>query len=84
LNQISQAEDLLRELGFTQIRVRHHGQMARIEVLPEEFPKMEKKEVRKKIVENFKRLGYLYTTLDLAGYRTGSMNEPLPESIKRK
>ncbi|MFB0565399.1 MAG: ATP-dependent sacrificial sulfur transferase LarE [Candidatus Aminicenantaceae bacterium] len=84
LNQVSQAEDLLRELGFAQIRVRHHGKVARIEIMPEEFPKIMKKGVREKIVENFKRIGYVYTSLDMTGYRTGSMNESLPEKVKRK
>jgi len=84
LKQIGQAEDFLRKLGFNQVRVRHHDQIARIEIEAEEFPKMLDKGVREKIVENFKELGYVYVSLDLAGYRTGSMNEPLPQSVKRK
>jgi len=77
LEQVGRAEEYLRTLGFTQIRVRHHGKVARIEVLPEEFLKMMEKKIREAIVENFKKLGYIYIALDLAGYRTGSMNEPL-------
>jgi len=77
LEQVGRAEEYLRTLGFTQIRVRHHGQVARIEVLPEEFLKMMEKKIREAIVEHFKKLGYIYIALDLAGYRTGSMNEPL-------
>ncbi len=77
LKQIDQAEEFLRGLGFKQIRVRHHGQTARIEIESDEFPKIMKSEIRKEVVRNFRKLGYTYITLDLAGYRTGSMNEPL-------
>jgi uncharacterized protein len=84
LKQIGQAEDFLRKLGFSQVRVRHHDQIARIEIEAEEFPKMLDKGIREKIAENFKELGYVYVSLDLAGYRTGSMNEPLPQSVKKK
>lgn len=77
LKQIGEAEDFLRKMGFTQVRVRHHGQMARVEIEPDEFPRIIKKEMREKIIRNFKKIGYIYIALDLAGYRTGSMNEPL-------
>ena len=77
LKQIDQAEEFLRGLGFMQIRVRHHGQTARIEIESDEFPKIMKPEIREEVVRNFRKLGYTYITLDLAGYRTGSMNEPL-------
>jgi uncharacterized protein len=79
LRQIDSAEDYLRAKGFSQLRVRHHGQMARIEIDANEFPLIMEKETRKEIVENLKKIGYLYVTLDLAGYRTGSMNEPILE-----
>lgn len=82
LKQIGQAEDLLRKLGFGQVRVRHHDQIARIEIDGDDFPKMLDEGIRKKIIESFKELGYVYVSLDLAGYRTGSMNEPLPKSVK--
>jgi uncharacterized protein len=82
LRQIDKAEEFLRGLGFKQIRVRHHGETARIEIEPDEFSKIIKPGVREKIVENFRNLGYTYITLDLAGYRTGSMNEPL--NLERK
>jgi len=82
LKQIDQAEEFLRGLGFKQIRVRHHGQTARIEIEQDEFPKMIKPGIREEVVENFRKLGYTYVTLDLAGYRTGSMNEPL--KLERK
>jgi len=84
LRQIDQAEDYLRELGFSQFRVRHHGQIARIEIAPNEFPTIIKKGIREKIIRNFKRFGYVYITFDLEGYRTGSMNEPLSSDMKRK
>jgi uncharacterized protein len=77
LEQVGRAEEYLRTLGFTQIRVRHHGQVARIEIVPEEFSKMMEKKIREAIIEHFKKFGYVYIAVDLAGYRTGSMNEPL-------
>ncbi len=76
LKKIDRAEEYLRSLGFSQLRVRHHGRIARIEVNPEEFGKIVDEKTRKEIVQNLKKIGYLYVTLDLAGYRTGSMNEP--------
>jgi len=82
LKQISLAEDYLRTKGFTQVRVRHHGQIARIEVEPEKIVMMMDPELRRDVVENLKAFGYVYITLDLAGYRTGSMNEPLPDDLK--
>jgi len=77
LNQVAQAEEYLRSLGFHQLRVRHHGQVARIEVEVQDVHKLAEPALRGKIVENIKALGYSYVTLDLAGYRSGSMNEPL-------
>ncbi len=77
LSQVAQAEEYLHSLGFSQIRVRHHGNIARIEVVPEDFHFILDEKKRKGIIERLKRLGYVYITLDLLGYRTGSMNEPL-------
>ncbi len=77
LKQVAQAEECLRKLGFTQVRVRHHGQIARIEIEPPEFPKITEKKVREAVIKNFKKFGYIYIALDLAGFRSGSMNEPL-------
>lgn len=74
---VEMAEELLKEMGFRQFRVRIHGRMARIEVLPEEFEKLMKKEKREQIVKSFAEYGFSYVTLDLTGYRTGSMNEIL-------
>ena len=77
LKQVRRAEDFLRTLGFGQIRVRHHGRIARLEIGPEEFAKAIRPGTREKIIGYLKKIGYLYITLDLAGYRTGSLNEAL-------
>jgi len=77
LRQIDSAEEYLRTKGFSQLRVRHHGQMARIEIDPRDFSVIMEKQTREEIVANLKKIGYLYVTLDLTGYRTGSMNEPI-------
>ena len=77
LSMVEQAEEIMRTLGFLQFRVRIHGMLARIEVLPEEFDKMRKNEIRETIATELKKLGFAYVTLDLNGYRTGSMNEIL-------
>ncbi len=75
LDQIDAAERFLRQIGFRQLRVRHHDNIARIEVSPEE---METLLVHAEaIVKRLKSLGFLYVTMDLQGYRTGSMNEVL-------
>ena len=84
LEQVAKAEEYLWALGFSQVRVRHHDQIARVEVDAEGIQKLLEPSLRAKIVEHLKRLGYAYVTLDLAGYRTGSMNEPLAPSFKNK
>ncbi len=75
LAKVDKAETFLRKFGVTQVRVRNHDQIARIEVLKDEISKLLKEDVRDKIVTKFKDLGYTYVTVDLEGYRTGSMNE---------
>lgn len=82
LLKVGRAEDVVRSLGFTQVRVRHHGEIARLEVRPGEFGKIMTESARKKLAQGLKRLGYAYITLDLEGYRTGSLNEPLRKSAK--
>jgi uncharacterized protein len=77
LRQIDAAEEYLRTKGLSQLRVRHHGQVARIEIDPSDFSVIMEKKIREEIVENLKKIGYQYVTLDLTGYRTGSMNEPI-------
>ena len=82
LVKVDKAERLLRKLGLTQTRVRHHGTIARIEVPGEDIPQFSEEALRSQIVSYLKRLGYTYVTLDLEGYRTGSMNEVLRENGK--
>ena len=77
LTQIEAAETLLHELGFSQVRVRHHGDLARLELLPEELPRLADPELRRRIDTRLKALGYRYVSADLLGYRTGSLNEVL-------
>jgi uncharacterized protein len=73
LSQVERAEAVLKSMGFNQLRVRHHGQIARIEVPFNEFQKVI--EGKSFIITKFKEIGYYYITLDLAGFRSGSMNE---------
>ena len=75
LAMVDKAEQMLLDLGFRQVRVRIHGTMARIEVLPDEFEKLISEEIRSQIIASFKSFGFTYVTMDLTGYRTGSMNE---------
>lgn len=77
LIMVEKSEKLLSELGFNQYRVRIHGRVARIELLPEDFEKIVSKEIRDIINTSLKSWGFEYISLDLAGYRTGSMNEVL-------
>jgi uncharacterized protein len=75
LHMIDQAEQFLLDLGFRQVRVRHHGNLARIETDETGFALLSERGVREKIHNTFKQLGFTYISLDLLGYRTGSMNE---------
>lgn len=77
LGMVEKAEEFLLGLGFRQIRVRHHGDIARIEVGPSEREKFFDLSVMDKINNELKKIGFTYVTLDLSGYRTGSMNEVL-------
>ena len=77
LNMVDRAEQLLLDMGFHQIRVRIHDKMARIEIEPEEFAKLIAYENRTKIIAAFKSYGFTYISMDLMGYRTGSMNETI-------
>lgn len=79
LGMVDKAEQLLLDLGFHQVRVRIHGTIARIEVRPEEYSKIMEEKTRMQIYEYLKSLGFTYVTLDLGGYRTGSMNETLSD-----
>ncbi len=82
LNMVDKAEQFLLDMGITQVRVRHHGEIARIEVEPEERVKFFNIELMDKIGMEFKKIGFTYVTLDMLGYRTGSMNEVLSEEEK--
>lgn len=77
LRRIENAETFLRELGFTQFRVRHHDSLARIEFIPEEMSLLNNIELRSLIHTALKNLGFSYVTVDLLGYRSGSFNETL-------
>ncbi len=78
LSMVDRAEQLLLDLGFHQVRVRMHGQLARIEIDPAEFEKLLL--VREKIVPALRDFGFAYVTMDLTGYRMGSMNETLEKT----
>lgn len=75
LESISAAEEYLHNLGISQIRVRHHGNMARIEIEPKDFHILVDGDARNNVIKFFKSIGYIYITLDLEGFRSGSLNE---------
>jgi len=77
LKMVDEAENFLISLGFKQVRVRHYQNLARIEVYPEEISRLMNGSLREKIVDRLKKIGYHYVTLDLQGFRSGSMNEVL-------
>ncbi len=77
LRMVDKAEDFLLSLGFKQVRVRHYKNLARIEVYPEEIHRLTDGSLRERVVTHLKRIGYRYVTLDLQGFRSGSMNEVL-------
>lgn len=85
LDMVDKAEQLLLDLGFHQVRVRIHGNenglIARIEIMPEEFSRLISEEIRTQLYAYLKKLGFSYVTLDLQGYRTGSMNETIDTKI---
>ncbi len=74
---VAEAEKFLKELGFKVVRVRHHGNIARIEVDKNEMVRLMEERIRKKIYERLKEIGYTWVCLDLMGYRSGSMNEAI-------
>ncbi len=77
LDRVAACEEILWDMGFRQFRVRYHGDVARIEVDTGELPAFMDEAKRKEIVKGFKKAGFTYVTLDIEGYRQGSMNEPL-------
>jgi len=82
LKQVEEAEEVFHSMGISQVRVRHHNDIARIEILLEDVPSLFKAGITQEIIKRFKKLGYTYITLDLAGYRTGSLNEILTSENK--
>jgi uncharacterized protein len=75
--RVGEAEEYLRGLGLDQLRVRSHGTIARIEVPADDIERLAGAEIRGRIVERLKALGFVYVAIDLEGFRSGSMNEPL-------
>ena len=82
LQLVEKAEEHLRSLGFGQVRVRYHGDLARIEVEPSEIHRLLDSNLREKVVRGLKEAGFTYITLDLQGYRTGAMNETLSQQVR--
>ena len=83
LVKVDQAETFLKMLDLTQVRVRHHDTIARIEVPKEDIPKLFEETARSRLLSYLKKLGYSYVAVDIEGYRTGSMNEVLTGDDKR-
>ena len=84
LHVVDQAEQYLMDSGFKQVRVRHHGDIARIEVPAAERNKFFDMKLMDGVHEKFKQLGFMYTALDLKGYRTGSMNEVIAAAVRKR
>jgi pyridinium-3,5-biscarboxylic acid mononucleotide sulfurtransferase len=82
LSKIDRGEEILRELGFREFRVRNHDTLVRLEIAPSEMDHALRKDVVEQLAARFRELGFRYVTLDLHGFRSGSMNEALPVSIK--
>jgi uncharacterized protein len=79
---VDKGEDAVRALGFRQFRVRYHGEIVRIEIAPDELPRAMTTEMARELSSIFKKLGFHYVTLDLDGYRQGSLNAVLSVSNK--
>lgn len=84
LSVVEQGEEAIRQLGFRQFRVRHHGDIVRIEIAPEELPRALSPEMAAQFTTIFKHLGFKFVTLDLEGFRSGSMNALLPVDQLRR
>jgi pyridinium-3,5-biscarboxylic acid mononucleotide sulfurtransferase len=83
LSKVDRGEEILREFGFKEFRVRHHDTLVRLEIAPAELDRALRKEVIEQLAMRFRELGFKYVTLDLEGFRSGSMNEVLPIRIQR-
>jgi uncharacterized protein len=84
LGRIAKAEEFLHGLGIAQLRVRHHGSVARIEVEPSDLALLVQDDVRSAVSEHFRSIGYAYVTLDMEGFRSGSLNETLAKHGKAR
>ncbi len=82
LSNIDRGEEILREFGFREFRVRHHDQLVRLEIAPADG-RVLRKDLVDELARRFRELGFKYVTLDLQGFRSGSMNEVLPVQINR-
>jgi uncharacterized protein len=78
LSTVDRGEQILRQLGFREFRVRHHDTLVRLEIAPAEMDRALRTEIVEELARRFRKLGFKYVTLDLHGYRTGAMNEALP------
>jgi pyridinium-3,5-biscarboxylic acid mononucleotide sulfurtransferase len=78
---VERSEESLRRLGFREFRVRHHGELARVEIAHPELPRALTMEMLDAITEELRRVGFKYVTLDTSGFRSGSMNAILPAEI---
>jgi uncharacterized protein len=77
LSKVDRGEEILREFGFREFRVRHHDTLVRLEIAPAELDRVLRREVVEQLALRFRELGFKYVTLDLQGFRSGSMNEVL-------
>ncbi|HEG43749.1 MAG TPA: ATP-dependent sacrificial sulfur transferase LarE [Phycisphaerales bacterium] len=82
LQQVDQAEDFLRESGFVEFRVRHHGEIARIEVAADDIERIAAADMRDKVTARLKDIGFKFVSLDLTGFQSGSLNDMLTENEK--
>src|ERR1019366_5355120 len=81
LEQVERAEENMRQLGFREFRVRHHGELARVEIARVEMPRALTMETMDAITAALKQIGFQYVTLDCGGFRSGSMNAILPADV---
>lgn len=79
LTKVDRGEEILREFGFREFRVRHHDKLVRLEIAPAEMDRILNKDLLEELARRFRELGFTYVTLDLQGFRSGSMNESLPQ-----
>ena len=84
LEQVERAEESMRQLGFREFRVRHHGELARVEISRDELPRALTMEMLDAITAELRKAGYQYVTLDAAGFRSGSLNAILPAEILKR